>query len=64
MEGDHVYGLLDNEPANLGPLQLGSKVNVSLSDLNDWFYIDAEGNLQGGFTLAVVQEASRRQQKS
>jgi uncharacterized protein YegJ (DUF2314 family) len=64
VEGDQVYGTLANDPANLGPLKLGSKVSVTLSDVNDWCYIDSQGNLQGGFTIAAVQEASRRQQKT
>lgn len=64
LEGDRCYGMLGNEPANLSPLKLGSKVSVALADLNDWCYIDSQGNLQGGFTIAAVQEASRRQQKS
>ncbi|MBI3840288.1 MAG: DUF2314 domain-containing protein [Planctomycetia bacterium] len=64
VEGDQVYGMLANDPANLGPLKLGSTVSVALSDLNDWCYIDSQGNLQGGFTIAAVQEASRRHQKS
>jgi uncharacterized protein YegJ (DUF2314 family) len=60
VEGDHVYGKLANDPANLGPLKVGSKVKVPLSDLNDWCYIDAQGNLQGGFTIPAVQRASLR----
>jgi uncharacterized protein YegJ (DUF2314 family) len=64
VEGDQVYGTLANDPADLGPLELGSKVSIALSDLNDWCYIDPDGSLQGGFTLAAIQEASRRQHKS
>jgi uncharacterized protein YegJ (DUF2314 family) len=64
VEGDQIYGTLGNEPANLGPLKLGSKVCVSLSDLNDWCYIDPQGDLRGGFTIAVIQQAARRQQNA
>jgi len=60
MEGDRVLGVLDNEPANLGPYKLGSKVVIALKDLNDWCYIDGEGNLQGGYTLDVIRDAVRR----
>jgi len=62
IEGGQVYGTLANEPANLGPLRLGSKVKVPVEELNDWCYIDAQGEVQGGFTIAIVQAASRRQQ--
>jgi uncharacterized protein YegJ (DUF2314 family) len=63
VEGEQAYGTLANDPANLGPLQLGSKVTVPLADLNDWCFVDPQGNLQGGFTIAAVQEASRRRRK-
>jgi uncharacterized protein YegJ (DUF2314 family) len=63
VEGEQAYGTLANDPADLGPLKLGSKVMVPLAQLNDWCFVDAQGNLQGGFTIAAVQEASRRQQK-
>jgi uncharacterized protein YegJ (DUF2314 family) len=60
LEGDRIYGTLGNEPADLGPLALGSKVSVSLSELSDWCYIDSEGHLQGGFTISVVMKAANR----
>ncbi len=63
LEGANVYGELGNDPGNLGPLKLGSKVSVRVADLNDWCYIDAQENLVGGFTIAVVQNASRRNRK-
>ncbi len=58
LEGDRIYGELANEPADLGPLQLGSKVNVSTSDLADWCYIDPNGEMQGGFTVNAVMKAA------
>lgn len=57
IEGEQVYGTLANEPANLGPLRLGSKVKVAAADVNDWLYVDDAGNAQGGFTLAVIAKA-------
>jgi uncharacterized protein YegJ (DUF2314 family) len=63
LEGEQAYGTLANDPADLGPLKLGSKVKVPLADLNDWFFVDPQGNLQGGFTIAAVHEAARRRQK-
>jgi len=60
LEGDKIYGELGNDPADLGPLKLGSKVSVPVSDLNDWCYVDSQENLVGGFTIEAVQKASRR----
>jgi uncharacterized protein YegJ (DUF2314 family) len=60
LEGDKIYGELGNEPGNLGPLNLGSRVSVPVSELNDWCYIDFKGNMIGGYTVEVVQKASRR----
>lgn len=60
VEGERVYGTLANEPGNLGKLKLGSKVSVPVAELNDWCYVDRQGKLVGGFTIEVVQKASRR----
>jgi uncharacterized protein YegJ (DUF2314 family) len=62
VEGDRAYGLLGNEPANLGSLKLGSKVSIPFTDLNDWCYLDENGQFQGGFTIAAVGAAARRKQ--
>ncbi len=64
VEGDRIYGTLANDPVDLGPLKLGSKVTVKLAELNDWCYVDSQGNMQGGFTIAAVGEALRRRQAS
>ncbi len=61
LEGEQVYGTLASDPGDLGPLKLGSKVSVAVEDLNDWCYVDRQGELQGGYTIAAVQEAARRQ---
>ncbi len=63
IEGERVYGELANEPANLGSLKLGSKVSVLVADLNDWCYLDPQGNLKGGFTIEAVQKAAQRPRK-
>jgi uncharacterized protein YegJ (DUF2314 family) len=63
IEGDNVYGELANDPGDLGPLKLGSKVSVPVSDLNDWCYIDGDGNLKGGYTIEAVQKAAKRARK-
>lgn len=64
VEGERIFGTLANEPANLGPLKLGSKVMLPLEKLNDWCFVDSHGEMQGGFTIAAVAAAARRQQKS
>ena len=40
------------------------QVSVSAADLNDWVYFDPQGNLAGGFTIAAVQNASRRTRRT
>ncbi len=60
IEGERIYGELGNDPGNLGPLKLGSKVSVLVTDLNDWCYIDEQGKLIGGFTIEAVQKAAKR----
>jgi uncharacterized protein YegJ (DUF2314 family) len=63
LEGDRVYGTLGNDPGNLGSLKFGSKVSVTVAELNDWCYADAEGKLIGGFTREAVQKAQGRSRK-
>lgn len=63
VEGDRIYGELDNDPGNLGSLRHGSKVSVAIADLNDWCYADDQGNMVGGFTIAAVQKAAQRRAK-
>jgi uncharacterized protein YegJ (DUF2314 family) len=63
IEGERVYGELGNDPVNLPPLKLGSKVSVLIADLNDWCFVDAKGNLNGGFTIEAVRQASLRRRR-
>lgn len=63
IEGERVYGELANDPADLGPLKLGSKVWVKVSRLNDWIYVDPAGNPVGAFTMAAMQKAAKRGKK-
>jgi uncharacterized protein YegJ (DUF2314 family) len=60
IEGGRIYGELANDPGNLGPLKLGSKVTVNVEDLNDWCYLDEKDNIVGGFTIEAVGKAARR----
>ncbi|MGE5191742.1 MAG: DUF2314 domain-containing protein [Deltaproteobacteria bacterium] len=64
LEGGRVYGKLGNDPGDLGPLKLGSKVSVPVAELNDWCYIDREGTMAGGFTIEAVHKAARRRRKA
>jgi uncharacterized protein YegJ (DUF2314 family) len=64
LEGERVYGELGNDPGNLGPLKFGSKVSVAVADLNDWCYVDPQGNVVGGFTIEAVQKAAQRSRRS
>ncbi|MEL6105196.1 MAG: DUF2314 domain-containing protein [Planctomycetota bacterium] len=61
LEGGTIYGELANEPMDLGKLELGSRVRVDESDLNDWAYIDTDGQPNGMFTVKVLSDASREQ---
>ena len=63
IEGETIYGELANDPNDLGPLRLGSKVTVPVADLNDWGYVDADGNFKGGFTLEAMRKAARRKRR-
>lgn len=63
IEGDNIYGELANDPGDLGPLKLGSKVSVPVADLNDWCYIDSDTSLKGGFTIEAVKKAAERARK-
>jgi uncharacterized protein YegJ (DUF2314 family) len=60
IEGTKVYGQLANEPFRLRGLKLGSKVAVESSELNDWGYIDPQGQFVGGFTVAAVSQAAAK----
>jgi uncharacterized protein YegJ (DUF2314 family) len=60
VEGDRIYGKLGNDPADLGPLKLGSKVSVQKADLNDWCFVDRSDKLIGAFTVKTVKQAAKR----
>ncbi|MGI9472512.1 MAG: DUF2314 domain-containing protein [Rubripirellula sp.] len=58
-----IYGRLANEPMNLGDLKLGSQVRARIEDLNDWAYIDAQGESHGLFTVQVLADAEKQRQQ-
>ena len=63
VENDVIYGELANEPMDLGSLKLGSRVRTTVSELNDWAFISADGEPHGMFTVKVLAEASKEQQE-
>ena len=58
VENDVIYGKLDNDPISLGNLSLGSKVKVSVAELNDWVYVGDKGPV-GMFTTKLITQANR-----
>jgi uncharacterized protein YegJ (DUF2314 family) len=60
LEGDGIYGILDNEPVLLRHRHRGDRARVLVSSLQDWLCFDgAKG--AGGFTIAVLQQILREQ---
>lgn len=64
LEGDSIYGVLDNDPLHRKDLAAGSRVTARIDTLNDWLYTDRNGKMQGGFTIEVLREAALRQQQA
>jgi uncharacterized protein YegJ (DUF2314 family) len=59
IDGDNLTGDLGNDPVDLQFMKHGSRVRTTLQELNDWAYI-RDGELIGGFTVKVLQEAGGR----
>ena len=59
IDGENIAGDLANDPVDLQFMKLGSRVRTTLSELNDWAYIK-DGDLIGGFTVKVLQDACAR----
>ena len=57
IENDVIYGTLGNDPVDLGNLKEGDQVHVSVSDLNDWMYMNGD-DYEGGFTVKLLMEIS------
>ena len=58
VDGENIAGDLANDPVDLQFMKLGSRVRTTFDKLNDWAYIK-DGDLVGGFTVKVLQEAHR-----
>ncbi len=54
LEGDYLYGKLDNTPIRLRNARLGSRIRAAVADLNDWTFLEAN-RLRGGFTIEVLR---------
>lgn len=53
-----IVGRLDNRPAFVQAVHAGQKVRVPRTGLNDWLIVRG-GQLEGGFTLKVVEDRVR-----
>jgi uncharacterized protein YegJ (DUF2314 family) len=63
IENDTIYGTLANDPMDLGSLRLGSRVKTTAAELNDWLFFDESDEMQGGFTIKVVEAISKERAK-
>lgn len=67
LENGIVYGNLANDPVNLGSLRIGARVQAPSAELNDWCFVNLEGQMTGGFTIQVIRdvasERTREQQQ-
>jgi uncharacterized protein YegJ (DUF2314 family) len=56
LEGDYLYGALENEPSFLHRLCFGSRVRASVGVINDWLVQDGESH-RGGFTIDAMRRS-------
>lgn len=54
VDGQHIYGQLDNDPATVRAIRRGQPVRVLRSGLNDWLFTKG-GERVGGFTVKVLE---------
>ncbi|MCB1206425.1 MAG: DUF2314 domain-containing protein [Verrucomicrobiae bacterium] len=55
-----VFGKLGNRPVSLEGLTLGSPVEISVADLNDWCFSIKDSEPVGLFTLKAIEAAKNR----
>lgn len=60
LEPEYVHGTLANDPVALEGMKLGDRVEVPVSELNDWFYLKDDEPV-GWFTVKVLAEAQKEQ---
>lgn len=54
VDGQHIYGQLDNDPATVRAIRRGQPVRVLRSGLNDWLFTKGAERV-GGFTVKVLE---------
>jgi uncharacterized protein YegJ (DUF2314 family) len=54
VDGSHIYGRLDNDPARVRTVKRGQPVKVSRSLLNDWLIVRGDVRV-GGFTVPLSE---------
>ncbi len=57
LDGDsNLYGTVNNEPAHVTNVQMGSRVGVGQDDLSDWMVVE-NGRLIGGYTIRAYRNS-------
>ena len=54
VDGLHIYGQLDNDPATVRAVRRGQPVRVARTGLNDWLFTQGAARV-GGFTVKVLE---------
>ncbi len=54
VDGHHIYGQLDNDPATVRAVRRGQPVRVPRNGLNDWLFTQGAERV-GGFTVKVLE---------
>ncbi|MCU0705893.1 MAG: DUF2314 domain-containing protein [Fimbriiglobus sp.] len=54
VDGQHIYGQLDNDPATVRAIRRGQNVRVPRAGLNDWLFTQGAERV-GGFTVKVLE---------
>ncbi len=63
IENDRIFGRLANAPVFLKDLEEGDYVQADVADLNDWVYVDPQGDLVGGYTIKVLTKRMQENQQ-
>lgn len=58
VDGSHIYGQLDNDPATVRAIRRGQPVRVPRAGLNDWLFTKGEQRV-GGFTVSVLERRAK-----
>lgn len=53
IEGDKIYGIVNNQPELTSKVTMGQKVEIDRSKISDWNYTHA-GKLIGGYSMRVL----------